>query len=163
MLEATLQLGEPVDHRGVVLAPLFPRRSPAAEYVTLEDALPLGLRIDEVSASGSVPQLAVESPTDANVLLHDCEELVGAKQNRILNVTVLVAANSTTPIRCRASRRADGTGAWQASPQLPTPRTRSCASRGLGQDVRLAGVGVVGSGLELEGELLQLCAFTGGR
>ena len=98
MLEATLQLGEPVAHRGVVLAPLFPRRSPAAEYVTLEDALPLGLRIDEVSESGSVPQLAVANPTDANVLLYDGEELVGAKQNRILNVTVLVAAKSTTPI-----------------------------------------------------------------
>ena len=34
-------------------------------------------------------------------------------------------------------------------------------SAGLGKDVRLAGIGVVGSGLELEGELLQLCAFTG--
>ena len=71
MLESTLQLGEPIAHRGVVLAPLFPRRSPVAEDVTLEDALALGLRIDEVSESGSVPQLAVANPTDANVLLYD--------------------------------------------------------------------------------------------
>jgi hypothetical protein len=35
-------------------------------------------------------------------------------------------------------------------------------SAGLGEDVRLHGEGVVGSGLELEGELLQLCVFTGG-
>ena len=34
-------------------------------------------------------------------------------------------------------------------------------SAGLGEDVRLHGEGVVGSGLELDGELLQLCAFTG--
>jgi hypothetical protein len=33
-------------------------------------------------------------------------------------------------------------------------------SPGLGADVRLSGAGVLGSGLELEGELLQLCAFT---
>jgi len=35
------------------------------------------------------------------------------------------------------------------------------SSAGLGEDVRLRGERVVGSGLELEGELLQLCAFTG--
>jgi hypothetical protein len=33
-------------------------------------------------------------------------------------------------------------------------------SAGLGEDVRLRGAGVVGSGLELDGELIQLCAFT---
>ena len=45
-----------------------------------------------------MPELAVTNPTDANVLLYDGEELLGAKQNRILNITVLVAARSTTPI-----------------------------------------------------------------
>ena len=33
-------------------------------------------------------------------------------------------------------------------------------SAGLGEDLRLRGKSVVGSGLELEGELLQLCAFS---
>jgi hypothetical protein len=32
-------------------------------------------------------------------------------------------------------------------------------SAGLGEDVRLRGDGVVASGLELDGELVQLCAF----
>ena len=102
MLETTIQLGEPVQHRGIVIAPLFPRRTPVAAYATLEDALPLGLRIDEVSEAGVVPELAVCNPTDANVLLYDGEELLGAKQNRILNVTVLIAARSTTsiPVSC---------------------------------------------------------------
>ena len=39
------------------------------------------------------------------------------------------------------------------------PRSRR-ASEALGEDVRLAGDGVVGSGLELEGELLQLSVFS---
>ena len=98
MLSTILQLGDAVEHRGIVIAPLFPRRTPVTEYATLEDALPLGLRIDEVSEAGVVPELAVSNPTDANVLLYDGEELLGAKQNRILNITVLVAARSTTPI-----------------------------------------------------------------
>ncbi len=35
-------------------------------------------------------------------------------------------------------------------------------SAGLGEDVRLRGAGVVGSGLELDGEVIQLSAFTSG-
>ena len=35
-----------------------------------------------------MPELAVHNPLEANVLLYDGEELLGAKQNRILNVTV---------------------------------------------------------------------------
>jgi hypothetical protein len=98
----TLQLGDPVEHRGVVIAALFPRRQPVAEYLTLEEALPLGFRVEEVDGSGSVPELKVYNPLEANVLLYDGEELLGAKQNRILNVTVLAAGQSETliPVSC---------------------------------------------------------------
>ena len=41
-----------------------------------------------------MPELVVENPLDARVLLYDGEELVGAKQNRILNVSVLVEAGA---------------------------------------------------------------------
>ncbi len=40
-------------------------------------------------------------------------------------------------------------------------RTRR-PSAGLGEDLRLEGAGVIGSGLELDGELLQLSGFTSG-
>jgi hypothetical protein len=101
-IQIPIQLGEPVEHRGVVIAPLFPREQPRADYLTLEKALPLGFRVSEVDAAGSVPELAVVNPLDSNVLLYDGEELLGAKQNRILNVTVLVAAQSETriPVSC---------------------------------------------------------------
>lgn len=46
-----------------------------------------------------MPTLAVENPLDENVLLYDGEELVGAKQNRILNVTVLVGGMGTVGLR----------------------------------------------------------------
>jgi hypothetical protein len=106
-----IQLGEPVEHRGIVVAPLFPRIQPRADYLTFDEAAPLGFRIEEVDEAGSVPQLLVENPLDASVLLYDGEELVGAKQNRILNVTVLVEAHGKTkiPVSCveqgRWSRR----------------------------------------------------------
>jgi len=127
MLSTILQVGDAVEHRGIVIAPLFPRQSPVAEYATLEDALPLGLGIDEVSEAGVVPELAVTNPTDSNVLLYDGEELLGAKQNRILNITVLVAARSTTPIpvSCveegRWSRRS---ASFAAAPHAAHPELR---------------------------------------
>jgi hypothetical protein len=117
MILDTLQLGEPRAHRGIVVTPLFPRRDPVAAYVTLDEALPLGLAITEIDEDGSVPELAVVNPLAHDVLLYDGEELLGAKQNRILNVTVLVAAESTVkiPVSCveqgRWSRRSDRFGA----------------------------------------------------
>ncbi len=127
MLETILQVGDAVEHRGVVLAPLFPRRTPVAEYATLEDALPLGLRIDEVSDAGVVPELAVTNPTDANVLLYDGEELLGAKQNRILNVTVLVCAKSTLaiPVSCvEEGRWSRSSASFASAPHAAHPELR---------------------------------------
>jgi hypothetical protein len=111
------QLGEPVEHRGIVVTPLFPRCDPVAAYVTLDEALPRGLEITETSEAGSVPELFVENPTGDAVLLYDGEELVGAKQNRILNVSVLVGAGAMLeiPVTCveqgRWSRQSDRLGA----------------------------------------------------
>ena len=108
-----VQLGEAVEHRGIVVCPLFPRRDPVASYITLDEALPRGLKITEIDDAGSVPELVVQNPLDERVLLYDGEELVGAKQNRILNVSVLVEAHSALkiPVSCveqgRWSRRSE--------------------------------------------------------
>ena len=58
--------------------------------------------IEEVSEAGAVPTLRVTSAADRPVLLLDGEELIGARQNRVLNTTVLVAAHSrlTIPVSC---------------------------------------------------------------
>ncbi len=95
---STFRLGDPVEHRGIVVTPLFPTGDAVADYITLDEALPRGLVITETTDAGSVPELAVVNPLDTSVLLYDGEELVGAKQNRILNVTVLVGAGAKLPI-----------------------------------------------------------------
>ncbi len=145
MILETLQLGEPQEHRGIVITPLFPRNTPLASYLTLDQALPLGLQITEVSESGAVPELAVQNPLEERVLLYDGEELIGAKQNRILNVTVLVDARSTLeiPVSCveqgRWSRRSDrfASAAHLSNPELRHRKAASLAvtplARGLAQ------------------------------
>jgi hypothetical protein len=127
MIQNLFQIGDAVEHRGIVVAPLFPRNDPVATYVTLDEALVGGLRIREVDESGSVPELVVENPLAERVLLYDGEELVGAKQNRILNVSVLVEAHSTLriPVSCveqgRWSRRSD---VFEAAPHAASPELR---------------------------------------
>ncbi len=126
-LTETIQLGDPVEHRGVVIAPLFPRRQPGAEYLTLEEAIPLGFRVEEVDEAGSVPELAAHNPLEKNVLLYDGEELLGAKQNRILNVTVLVAAQSLTkiPVTCvEEGRWSTRTEFLRSAPHMSYPELR---------------------------------------
>ena len=104
------QVGEPVDHRGVVLAPLFSLRDPVARYVTLDEALARGLEITEIGPEGAVTELAVSNPLDEAVLLYDGEELAGAKQNRILDVSVLAAPRSKLVVSVSCVER----GRWRA-------------------------------------------------
>jgi hypothetical protein len=60
------------------------------------------VRITEVGEEGSVPNLKVVNLGDRPLLPLDGEQLAGAKQNRILNMTVLVAAQTevTIPVSC---------------------------------------------------------------
>lgn len=127
MIDTSFQLGQPVEHRGIVVIALFPRRDPVARYLTLDEALPQGLRITETSVTGSVPELALHNPLDENVLLYDGEELVGAKQNRILNVTVLAAAKTslTIPVSCvEEGRWRDVSAAFAVAPHNAHPELR---------------------------------------
>jgi hypothetical protein len=63
-LKSPIQLGDAVEHRGVVIAPLNPRTDPRADYLTLEQAVPLGFHVTELGAAGSVPELLATNPLD---------------------------------------------------------------------------------------------------
>ena len=79
------------------------QKTPRATYRTLQDALQADcFVITEVSEQGTVPALRAENTGSLPVLLVDGEELVGAKQNRILNLTILVPAKTSIniPVSC---------------------------------------------------------------
>ena len=78
------------------------------DYITLGEALENRLlTVTEVTAGGSVPELKVANSADKPVLLLDGEELAGAKQNRVLNTTVLVPAKQSVviPVSCTEQGR----------------------------------------------------------
>ena len=91
----------PIHAGALTVVPLFAPPGPEPDWLTLADA---GERvaITEVSHEGAVPTLELVNRADRPVLLLDGEELVGAKQNRVLNTTVLVAAGAKVaiPVSC---------------------------------------------------------------
>ena len=73
------------------------------QYITLNEAMENGaLKITEVDESGSIPELKVVNSSEHQILLLDGEELVGAKQNRVLNTSILLRQKSETiiPVSC---------------------------------------------------------------
>lgn len=95
--------GEMQIHGNLAIVPLFLNGNGGPSYITLKEALERGsLTVTEVSEGGSVPELKVINKGDISVLLLDGEELSGAKQNRVLNTTVLIAGMSETviPVSC---------------------------------------------------------------
>ena len=103
-----LNLGEAQLYRDLCVFPVLARGSEGPDYLTLEEAVEAHLiTVTEVSEDGSVPNLKVVSRADQPILLLDGEELQGAKQNRVLNTTVLLAPHSKTvvPVSCTEQGR----------------------------------------------------------
>jgi hypothetical protein len=125
-----LQFGVEVVWRELTMVPLVGPDVPAAAYVTLDEALATGsVRITEVSNHGRVPELQVVNDADAPVLIADGEELVGAKQNRIVNLTILVPARTrlTIPVSCVEA----GRWQWRSRTFEAAPRLHHAAGRAM--------------------------------
>jgi len=79
---------EPVRYQTLSVFPLFDGCMTPVEYALSDEGIGSGaVTIQEVSEAGSVPDLLVENTGDVRVLFIEGEELVGAKQNRILNTS----------------------------------------------------------------------------
>ncbi len=93
--------GRPQSHGALTVIPILAPMQAEPEWLTLAEA---GDRvpITEVGEEGSVPDLKVANQGDLPLLLLDGEQLVSAKQNRILNMTVLWAAQAEVniPVSC---------------------------------------------------------------
>jgi hypothetical protein len=98
-----LKLGRKQSYKNLTVFALLSDYNADSDYLTLDEAL-TGNLIDvvEKNEGGTVPELKVVNKSDRMVLILDGEELVGAKQNRIVNTTILIAGKTTTviPVSC---------------------------------------------------------------
>jgi hypothetical protein len=103
-----LRFGAPMTFKNLTVIPLFDEIIHPLGYLSLKAALANGLAVvTEVNESGSVPELKVMNNSLMPILIIDGEELIGAKQNRIANTSILLQANSETliPVSCTESGR----------------------------------------------------------
>lgn len=101
-------LGDMAVHKELAVIPLLSSEAGGPDYITLKEALADGsMVVNEVSQGGSVPELKVVNDGKRSVLMLDGEELAGAKQNRVLNTTILVAAGASVviPVSCTEQGR----------------------------------------------------------
>jgi hypothetical protein len=120
-------LGEPRSFGSLTLVPLYTEAEPTVDYVGLDEALAGGLTVTEANEAGLVETLLVANPLGTAALLYEGEELVGAKQNRILERSILVApsAKLEIPVRCvERGRWAYRTSGFAAAPRAAYPELR---------------------------------------
>jgi ARG and Rhodanese-Phosphatase-superfamily-associated Protein domain len=107
-LVEALQVGERQVHGPLCVYPLRIAENGGPGYVTLRQALADGsAAVTEVSEGGSVPELRLVNTGEKRVLVLDGEELRGAKQNRVLNTSILIGAHTSlvVPVSCTEQGR----------------------------------------------------------
>ncbi len=137
-----MEFGELKIFNNMDVIPLFSPIDGTFKYFTLKEALEKRLlTVTEVSQSGSVPELKVVNKADIPVLLLDGEELAGAKQNRVLNTTILLKENSDTiiPVSCTEQGRwAYATSAFADSGNIMSHRLRAKKASSVHQTLKEA-------------------------
>src|SRR5690349_14544211 len=129
-------LGEPASFAGLVLIPLYTDSAPRLSYIGLDEATAHGLLITELVEGGVVQTLLATNPLGERVLVYEGEELVGAKQNRILDRTILLEARSKLqlPVSCvERGRWSYRTRSFTAAPRAAYPELRRTRHDGGGQ------------------------------
>lgn len=99
----TAAIGRPITRAGISFFPVYLMGSDVPAIATGPGAKRV---IDELD-NASVPDLTVTNPGKIPLLLVEGEQFVGGKQNRTINVSVLVAAGATLkiPVSCLEAGR----------------------------------------------------------
>jgi len=128
-----LRVGRKEYFGNLALFPLLSDKTVDAEYLTLDGALATGqIRIAEVSADGDNSSLKIMNRSSLPVLIVDGEELLGLKQNRVANITVLIPPQETIvlPVCCvEPNRWATERWADDSFAQNPISLTQFAAGR----------------------------------
>ncbi len=136
------KIGESVIFQNMEMAPLLSKCEASFDYKTLDEALNTNTaRIKETSESGTVPELTFFNEGETPVFLMDGEELVGAKQNRVLNLSIMapVGKSITIPVSCvEAGRWSYSSNEFRSGPRAQYATARASKSKSVSQNMRMS-------------------------
>lgn len=137
------KVGRKQVYKNMAIFPLLSDYSLSLEYILLDEALGGGvIEVTEVDNHGAVPNLKVHNKSPRMVLILDGEELVGAKQNRIVNTTILIARNATVviPVSCvEQGRWTYNTPQFYSQERIMPSRMRAMKAEQVQRSVRAGG------------------------
>jgi hypothetical protein len=102
-LVQNLEVTEPQEANGLQVFGLRSKPGKEMKYATMDEALGSQLlEITEIGQGGTVSAIRAVNKSDVCVFLMAGEQLVGAKQNRMLNASIMVPARETLdiPVSC---------------------------------------------------------------
>ena len=138
-----LEFGELQQFGMMGVLPVFNKNSGYEEYLTLKEAMAQDLlKISELNDSGAVPELKVMNNAECPVLILDGEELMGAKQNRIVNTSILLREKFETiiPVSCVEQGRWSYTSKnFQDSDRIASSQLRNVKSTSVKHSVESSG------------------------
>jgi hypothetical protein len=138
-----IQIGEVQAYKNLTAFPVLSNRLSALDYITLDEALKQGfIEIAEIDKDGSVPELKLTNKSEKMILILDGEELVGAKQNRIVNTTMLIPRMEVTviPVSCvEQGRWVYKTEKFFSEERLASPALRAMKAEHVHHTVRESG------------------------
>lgn len=137
-----MTVGEGIDVGPLILFPLLYEDVGDGDglgYLVLDEAIESKqIEITEVDKGGSVPELRVVNSGDIPVLMIEGEQLIGAKQNRTLNSSIFVGANSEViiPVSCtEAGRWSSISSRFRASRHYSHPRLRRMKAKSVRENL----------------------------
>ena len=134
-----MRIGEPITHEGVTVRPIFIDEIGDIDYVLGSDAIARKtVSVTEVDQSGRVGTLRVTNDGDVRVLFLEGMVLAGAKQNRVLNTSLLVPARASieVPVSCvERGRWSHSRPDFTVEPFFASPKVREAVKRTVSQNL----------------------------
>ena len=98
-----LKISKPLQYKNLSLFSLKGNDFSKIKYITMQEATKKNVyKISEISEEGNVPELKFTNHSDLPILITEGTELIGLKQNRVLNTSILAPNNQTIiiPVSC---------------------------------------------------------------
>ena len=122
-----IHLGEMKSYGGLLVFPLLGPDIEGLDYALLQEAYERGWVKVQEEESAKVEEILLDNTYDQAIFALDGEELVGAKQNRVLNTSLLVPSKSklSVPVSCVEQGRWGGGRDFRVEEKLQNIRGRA--------------------------------------